>query len=93
MTVKEAMLKVSDYEFKMWYAYNKLSPIGLERFDLLFAMVCTTIAQVNAGKGKRYTVEDFMPKWNGESKKMTGKQMEDMLMAYTKVRNSSFKKA
>lgn len=62
-------------EFSEWRAYDALYPIGsppeeVERADYWrAALVASTIANVNRGKGKRpFKVEDFMPAEPREAK-------------------------
>lgn len=50
--------------FYEWQAYNRLSPIGAWRGDWQAAMIAAVIANSRRGKnGRRYRVNDFMPKW------------------------------
>lgn len=88
MTVREAMLKVSDDEFNWWRAYDRVQPIGGKRFDNLNAILCTVIASANSSS-KKYKVEDFMPRW-GESGKKTGAEMEAMFRIHVNNNNKKF---
>lgn len=60
---------MSSREFSEWIAFDKISPIGRERDDFLFALVAWTIAEANRSrKGKKYKISDFIPKWGRKGK-------------------------
>lgn len=90
MSVREAMLTITDTEFRNWQAFDRISPIGTERLDNLFALVATVIAQVNAKKGKTFKIEDFIPEWNA-SGTQSGEDMEKLLMGHAKMYNNNVK--
>lgn len=46
-------------EFALWEAYNRIAPIGDERADIHQAVTCHTVA-ASAG-AKNVKTEDFMP--------------------------------
>lgn len=62
---------MSSRELTEWAAFEQVyGPIGDERYDHLFAMLQSTLANVNREKKvKPYTFEQFMPGW--------GKSAED----------------
>lgn len=45
-------------------AWKRISPFRELRADHRAAMIVTTLANINRGKGqKAYTIDQFMPKW------------------------------
>ena len=50
---------MSGDEFLDWMAYYQLDPFGNWRADTQAALVASTIANVNAKKGKHYNLKDF----------------------------------
>ncbi len=51
-------------------AFDRISPIGMERFDYLAAIVACSITNRLRGKGQRaLSVSDFVPKWGGSKAK------------------------
>ncbi|MCH7872238.1 MAG: DUF4035 domain-containing protein [Planctomycetes bacterium] len=62
-TRPEAMARCDSMEFAEWCAFYILDPWGGERGDLQAGIIASTIAQVNAAKGKRFKPADFMPKF------------------------------
>jgi hypothetical protein len=77
------MLKrMSHRTFLKWSYFDEFEPIGSKRFDYLFGMLASLIANVNRDGKKKpeaYTIEDFMlfverppkpPKTWQESKKL-----------------------
>ena len=89
MSVREAMLTISDAEFRNWQAYDRISPIGMERLDVLTAMLRATIAQVNGKKGKQYKVSKFMPQWKRKSRTQSPAEMEMILTKVAKAHNNT----
>jgi hypothetical protein len=47
------------------------------------ALICATIANVNRTKGKFFQPSDFMPKENKSKKKMSIKEMFEVLKEFT----------
>ncbi len=69
-----------------WIAYSNLEPFGEERGDLRSAIIASTIANCNRGKGQRaFKVNDFMPKFN-EPKK-TWQEMKASFKQFAKQHN------
>ena len=55
---------IDSLEFARWRAYDRLEPIGNERFDYLFAYLMLIIYKVNAGRRQRpLKVKDFLIRW------------------------------
>lgn len=68
-TVKELLARIDSTELTAWEAYEKVAgPIGQERDDFLFAMLCSVIANANRGKrSKPFEAKQFMPKWDPDA--------------------------
>jgi hypothetical protein len=61
VTVDELMDRLSFREFTDWQAFASSEPFLPQRVDLMGALVASTIANVNRGKGRRaYSITDFM---------------------------------
>jgi len=63
MTVGQ-VFELPNTEWNLFWAFNRLSPIGDERRDLNAASVCAAVTNVHMGKGKRVTPGDFMPQFS-----------------------------
>jgi hypothetical protein len=65
-TVKELLARIDSVELTAWEAYeNVAGPIGAERDDYLFAVLCSVIANANRTKrSKPFEPKQFMPKWD-----------------------------
>jgi hypothetical protein len=62
MTRGELLHRMSASELAYWAAYFDQEPWGEERADLRSAIVASTIANVNRGKGRKpFRPRDFMP--------------------------------
>jgi hypothetical protein len=75
------LCSISSDEIAEWAAYYQLDPFGSHRGDLSAAIVASTMANIHAKKGHRFTPADFMPTF-GESepaKTMTPKEIHDRL--------------
>ncbi len=44
-----------------WQAFLSLEPTGTLAEDLRSAQICTVLAAIHAGKGKTYSLKDFIP--------------------------------
>lgn len=79
------LARVTSRELTEWEAYERVAgPIGDDRFDRLFAMLASVIANVNRTKKQRpYRAEQFMPKWDPKAPVERKPEMsdEDMLRA------------
>lgn len=59
------LTRISSRELTEWEAYEAVTgPIGAERFDQLFAMLASVVANVQRGRKQRpYSADQFLPKW------------------------------
>ena len=79
--------------FFEWMDYYDLEPFGEERADLRCGIIAHVIASVNAPKGKKYKVSDFMPKFDKRSgpgatrPKQSAAQMESTFLAFADAQN------
>ena len=70
-TLEECMDRVSAPEFYWWRAFDKISPIGDRRMEIMLAQIAQVLAEVNRNKKKRskpWQVDDFIPNWSGQPK-------------------------
>ena len=73
MTVGELLSRISSHELSEWMAYAQIEPFGGITDYLGSAIVATTIANVNRGKGRRaYELKDFIPKFRKEAPSIEG---------------------
>lgn len=63
MTVGDLLDRISSEELTEWAAYYPLDPFDSFRDDYRTGMVCSTLANIHAAKGKKYIPQDFMPKF------------------------------
>ncbi len=69
MPVSELLTRISSRELTEWEAFFLMQPFGHDRWDLGFAIVAQTIANVNRRRNhKRYQPKDFMPRWGTKGK-------------------------
>jgi len=61
MTVSEAKERISRTEFEGWLAYDRIDPIGRNRFDALVSMIISYMVSLKTGKENDSS--KFMPKW------------------------------
>lgn len=66
--MKEAQRYVDAAEFGEWKAYDRLNPIGWERFDMLAALVAMVTNNVWSKKAR--DLDDFTIKW-GPKRRLT----------------------
>lgn len=66
MTVRRLLAETGAAELAEWRAYEQIAgPLGGARGDVQAALIASTVAAVNRGKGQRApTVADFMPRWD-----------------------------
>ena len=57
---------MSAEEFVDWQLYYEMNPFGSKRDDIQAAMIASTVANVNAPKGKRYRLKDFLPEFKSQ---------------------------
>ncbi len=60
MTLTEINQRMSSSEFSLWSALHQSQPRGVARDDFHHARTATLLANINASKGKSYSVSDFM---------------------------------
>jgi hypothetical protein len=53
-----------------WEAFNRIQPIGSERYDFYFAQLMTTFHNIAVGfsgskTAKQFEMKDFIPNWTG----------------------------
>ena len=72
MTVSEMLQKMSSREFAEWMAFHGIEPFGDEWRQT--GMACSVQANVWKGKGKAFSVEDFMPVSVRHEEKSVGEQ-------------------
>lgn len=67
MTVSELLARISARELSEWIAYERIEgPLGGARGDYHAALVASTVANSNRGKGKAHKLSDFLLKWGGK---------------------------
>jgi hypothetical protein len=86
--VEELLISVSSEELTEWAAYYQLDPFGSYRGDLQAGTVASTMANIHAKKGHRFTPTDFMPKFGvtDETKRMTPQEIHARLSTMMKSR-------
>ncbi len=63
-TVRELLGAMDSRELSEWMAFDLVEPIGGRRGDIQAAIVASTIANVNRGKGKKaLQPADFIPEY------------------------------
>ena len=88
MSVREAMLSISDEELKGWMAYNRIHPISRDRYDYLNAMQCFLMVKMNSKQNAKINLEDYMPDWNGsKNAPKTSDEIEKSLTSFFKSHN------
>lgn len=76
MSVGQLLTCVSSTELTEWIAYEKVAgPLGPARNDIQAAIIACTIANANAGRGRKSKVEDFIPEWDGRPKQTWQEQL------------------
>lgn len=92
LTVREAQERISVDEFRHWLAYDRIDPIGNDRFDVLFAMLTSTLANCHRSKKQSaYKLEDFIPRWGSKSKQGNLDKMRAVMHQYAARTNSILK--
>lgn len=59
-TLGELNQRMSAQEFALWSALHRQQPRGVERDNYHAALIASLMANINAPKGKRFSVQDFM---------------------------------
>lgn len=69
-------------EFRRWEAFDRISPIGHERFDQLAALAPWCISMIaRSKKGRDPVLEDWIMQWGKEEKKQTPHDHAKILQA------------
>lgn len=55
--------RIDSRELAEWMAFYRIDPWGGQRTDIGAAVVASTVANVNRGKGRSFTPSDFMPRF------------------------------
>lgn len=59
-SVRELLNSMDSAELSYWMALARIEPIGMDRIDHGFAMLASLIANTNSGRGRKFTVRDFL---------------------------------
>lgn len=59
-SVRELLASMDSAELSYWMALSRIEPIGPDRQDHGFAMLASILANVNSGRGRKFTVRDFL---------------------------------
>ncbi|WP_348995918.1 phage tail protein [Achromobacter sp. HNDS-1] len=62
-TLGEVLDGMDTYEISLWREFDRLSPLGDERLDLLHAALAATVAQT---AGAKVQPLDMLIRWGGE---------------------------
>lgn len=93
MSVARAQAEIDSREFAEWIAFGELEPFGPERDDLRSAIVASTVANANRGRGQRaFTPADFMPRFAGaaDSKQQSVAEMQHRIkMAFKGMKHGN----
>ena len=80
---------ISSREFAEWIAYDRLSPIGPERIDIMLASFMALFANANkAKKHVRFKINQFLPPWwkrHDDSEPLDWRDLKDKVMAMHKA--------
>ena len=59
-SVIDCQKHISSHEFAEWRAFASIMPIGDDLIDQQFAQLEALLANIHAGKGRRYKPESFL---------------------------------
>jgi hypothetical protein len=63
-----------------WIAYEKITgPLGRRRQDIQAALIATTIANANRGKGRKFKISDFLIQYDRLGQQKSPEQMIEAL--------------
>jgi len=68
-TLRELPQRMDTSEFRLWLAFNQLSPIGDERQDITSAIVAHAAVLPHIKRGSNLAVKDFIPNWSEDQKR------------------------
>ncbi len=74
MSVARCQQEVSAEEFTEWVAFHSLDPWSGTRMDWGFAMIACIVANANRAKGRKFTLQDFLPDWEKAGERQTPEQ-------------------
>jgi hypothetical protein len=79
--VAELLDSISSEELTEWAAYYQLDPFGGVRGDMQAGVMASTMANIHAKRGHRFTPSDFMPTFGDPepTKSMTPIEIRDRL--------------
>ena len=67
-TVRELLGSMDSHELTEWMAFDQVDPVGGRRGDYQAAVVASTVANANRGKGQRVlTPNDFVLEYGGRA--------------------------
>lgn len=90
--VAEAQERVSSREFAEWIAYDRISPIGPKRLDLVVANAAMRIAAAayQGKQSRRFTVQEFLPPWTKRGiPAPSGAELRAKALAFARQYNAS----
>lgn len=69
--MEELLRSISSEELVEWAAYYRIDPFGSHRADIHAGIVASTLANIHARKGHRFTPADFIPTFGEPEKSKT----------------------
>ena len=85
-SVADAQRYISAREFAEWIAYDRMSPVGLERAEWGAAMLAAVFANAfRSSKQRAFSPADFLPQWDRQRK--TPEELEQAIMGSLKLQN------
>lgn len=91
-SVAEAKQHISSSEFTAWVAYDRISPLGMRRVDILFARLMWLLAEVNRDQKRRrrpFSVTDFLPPWDPLAGAPPRKKTSNELLKMVELANAA----
>ena len=80
-------------EFAEWLAYDQISPGEPERGDLRSALVASVIANSQKGKGRPYSISDFLLKFKtGKPTRKSAQEIKTKLKSWLSMYKSQAEK-
>lgn len=94
MSVARCQREVSSREYAEWWANQKFDPIGAARDDYRIATLTSLVYNaVKKPRSRATTAQDWMPQFDGETRRQSPMEMRAQLMLVMKVQNSKLKRA
>lgn len=91
-SVAEAQAEIDSAEFCYWQAYDRLNPIGERRADMRAALVAHVVANAHRTRGRPFTVEDFLLRFNTSEVTQTPDTLRANLERWAKGINAQYEK-